>query len=486
MRNSTALLSILILLSTQIFAQSPVTQGLVAWYPFTGSASDLSGNQLNGTVMGATLTTDRFGNSNAAYHFNAADTQYILVPHDTLLNMSGSVSAAFWVYKTSYGGPDSSTAIMSVFHKGRDVHNSFGFYTVHFTDRFYVRNFGIDGANTDPVSSITLDTWHFVVGVHDMALNEIRLYVDGVLKQTMPGVNYSGNTQHPLVIGRHYKESDGTGGAAFPFDGKIDDLRLYNRVLSHQEILEIYNEPCSGYATLSPDSTVCAGEIVTLTGGGGDSYEWYPPMGAIVNTRDIQVDTDTTILLIAIKHNGCHDTASVHLTVHPESEITVSPDTTICQGKSVTLTASGGIHYTWVPQSGIPPVDSFFVVTPSSSTQYTVSITDSMGCVYERTILVEVEICTGISQAEADGIRVFPVPAKDDIFVEVAAIHPGTWQAVLVDLTGRTVRRDIWAINGGGQQQYFIIPIKGLPPGSYFLQLTHSQGSHLLQVVVHE
>jgi hypothetical protein len=45
------------------------TNGLVAYWPFSGNANDLSGNANNGTVSGATLTTDRFGNTNSAYSF---------------------------------------------------------------------------------------------------------------------------------------------------------------------------------------------------------------------------------------------------------------------------------------------------------------------------------------------------------------------------------------------------------------------------------
>ena len=44
--------------------------GLVAYYPFNGNANDESGNGHHGTVMGATLTSDRFGRPNKAYHFN--------------------------------------------------------------------------------------------------------------------------------------------------------------------------------------------------------------------------------------------------------------------------------------------------------------------------------------------------------------------------------------------------------------------------------
>ena len=55
-------------------AQNIPSDGLVAWWLFTGNASDSSGNGNNGTVNGATLTTDRFGNSNRAYSFNGTNS----------------------------------------------------------------------------------------------------------------------------------------------------------------------------------------------------------------------------------------------------------------------------------------------------------------------------------------------------------------------------------------------------------------------------
>ena len=51
-------------------AFADLKDGLVAYYPFNGNANDESGNGNNGTVNGATLTTDRFGNTNKAYSFN--------------------------------------------------------------------------------------------------------------------------------------------------------------------------------------------------------------------------------------------------------------------------------------------------------------------------------------------------------------------------------------------------------------------------------
>ena len=59
--------------------------GLVAFYPFCGNANDESGNGNNGTVNGATLTTDRFGNLNSAYSFSNST---ISVPYKSYLSFS--------------------------------------------------------------------------------------------------------------------------------------------------------------------------------------------------------------------------------------------------------------------------------------------------------------------------------------------------------------------------------------------------------------
>jgi len=62
------------------------TNGLVGWWPFNGNANDLSGNNNNGTVNGATLTADRYGNANKAYNFNGINN-YIEVLHSNSLNL---------------------------------------------------------------------------------------------------------------------------------------------------------------------------------------------------------------------------------------------------------------------------------------------------------------------------------------------------------------------------------------------------------------
>ena len=82
-------------LTTITIAQVPSyvpTNGLVGWWPFNGNANDESGNGNNGTVNGATLTSDRFGNASSAYSFDGVD-DYIEIQ----LNQSLSYTYSAWV-----------------------------------------------------------------------------------------------------------------------------------------------------------------------------------------------------------------------------------------------------------------------------------------------------------------------------------------------------------------------------------------------------
>jgi hypothetical protein len=89
------LLPAAILLSLNLIAQIP-SNGLVGYYPFSGNANDFSGNNNNGTVNGATLTSDRFGKLNSAYSFNGLGNS-ISIPHNnTMFDFTDSMSISIW------------------------------------------------------------------------------------------------------------------------------------------------------------------------------------------------------------------------------------------------------------------------------------------------------------------------------------------------------------------------------------------------------
>jgi hypothetical protein len=83
-------------LSINAFSQIP-TNGLVGYWPFSGNANDLSGNNLNGVIDSAILTVDRFGNPNSAYQFNGINSQIIIADND-LLDLTTNFSISSWFY----------------------------------------------------------------------------------------------------------------------------------------------------------------------------------------------------------------------------------------------------------------------------------------------------------------------------------------------------------------------------------------------------
>lgn len=232
-----AMLLFLVCSAQFIMAQVPSyvpTNGLVTYYPFNGNANDLSGNGYNGTNNGATLTTDRFGNVNSAYSFNGA-TNKIVLPLQQNNITAYSVSAWF---KTSTGGP-----ILS----GRGLSNQVGL-TLHSYSG--IPRYIADGPNVS-IGKITNNAyadnqWHNIVGVFNGAAGVINssqfsIYIDNVLvaqsnlTSTTSSVAPINNGTN-LLIGAHQVWTN----EAF-YNGIIDDLGIWNRALTQQEITAMYN-----------------------------------------------------------------------------------------------------------------------------------------------------------------------------------------------------------------------------------------------------
>ena len=122
--------AILVLATGQI-GWADLSDGLIAYYPFSGNANDASGNGHNGTVHGATLTTDRFGNPSSAYSFDGLK-DYVRVPDDPQLDGMNALTLSVWV------------KIDSVDHPEAEVLNKYFHYSdTRFDDSY---NMGIDPA----------------------------------------------------------------------------------------------------------------------------------------------------------------------------------------------------------------------------------------------------------------------------------------------------------------------------------------------------
>ncbi len=201
-----------------------LTDGLVAYYPFNGNANDESGNGNNGTVNGATLTTDRFVNSNKAYSFDGVN-DYIRSNTTIAINTNQATYSA-WVNFRSSG---SDVKQILEFKLGAGV---IFLETDNSTKIRFGMSDGITGSTLFSPEALPLNSWHYVSGTYDGSLQ--KLYIDGVkVAEASLSINVLSS---PINIG---KDSE------FNYqyiDGLIDDIRIYNRALSNAEIQSLYGE----------------------------------------------------------------------------------------------------------------------------------------------------------------------------------------------------------------------------------------------------
>ncbi len=118
-------------------------------------------------------------------------------------------------------------------------------------------------------------------------------------------------------------------------------------------------------------TTVCNGSSVTLTGGGASSYVWT---GGIIDGLSF-VPSSTTIYTVTGNTLGCTGTAIATVAVNPVPIVVVNA-ISICEGLSSTLTANGAATYVW--SNGDVEVSK--IVSPTSTTSYTVTGTNVIGC----------------------------------------------------------------------------------------------------------
>jgi len=119
--------------------------------------------------------------------------------------------------------------------------------------------------------------------------------------------------------------------------------------------------------SVSGNTTLCAGDATTLTASGADTYSWSS--GGTGTSEVIAPVSTTTITVTGISLAGCVDSATVTITVVPLPVVSVSGNSALCTGDSVTLTASGAATYSW--SSGGNGTNE--VVAPVSATTYTVT-----------------------------------------------------------------------------------------------------------------
>ncbi|MBK6634934.1 MAG: hypothetical protein IPG38_12050 [Chitinophagaceae bacterium] len=231
----------LLLAANVCFAQVDLNLGLKAYYPFSGNANDISGNNNNPVFNNATLTADRLGNPNSAYHFDGSSS-YMRILNSPTINTTNKLSLVAWVKPQGfYAGTCHGNSILM---KG-DADYLTGNYFLRYDDgpvsngnncsvpvdplrqNFY----GVGVASLPPgyTPYIQTNQWYSVIVTHDGTTS--KLYVDCVLKTSAPQGSATFTNSYDLYIGR-------LNSGSFPYwvNGDIDEIRIYDRALNVDEI----------------------------------------------------------------------------------------------------------------------------------------------------------------------------------------------------------------------------------------------------------
>jgi hypothetical protein len=207
----------------------PISRGLVAYYPFSGNADDASGNNLHGIVpeTGVTLVEDRFGNPESAYRFDKTDS--IIVPGFGINAPNEEITISIWA-------------------KGEDWESG-SIFDLHTTETPW--NPGTARICAQIYRIERNISWHFTSSYNGNTMQTIKQHIDGIGKwehyvfiggKNGRSIYRNGeliaqdsyyerfnNSNIPLLLGRKYK-------------GSLDDIKIYNRVITEAEIIELYSE----------------------------------------------------------------------------------------------------------------------------------------------------------------------------------------------------------------------------------------------------
>ncbi len=232
-RNALITLFVISLYAPVIPAQIP-TNGLVAYYPFSGNANDSSGNSHHGTPTNVTSSSDRFDNPNSSYFFMGS-ASYVRVDHDTVFNLNGSnaLTISCWV-KASMPVPSGGGIWCKATPSGPSNYCIVSNTANGDIFQLQINHYSINGSYSTPFYAGSTGVWHHIVVIYDSLVYKIyrdNLFVVQGAFNTIPVVNTS-----PLYFG------DDSDGNHEYFKGNLDDIRIYNRAISESEIQELYHE----------------------------------------------------------------------------------------------------------------------------------------------------------------------------------------------------------------------------------------------------
>jgi uncharacterized protein (TIGR02145 family) len=290
------------------------TNGLVGYWPFNGNANDESGNGNHGTVNGASMTTNRFNQPNSAYFFNGVNGTSIKTNYTGILGDS-SRTISFWtkrnalIYNASF-----------ILTWGKPTTNTFNIQGGNCYAAFVGKNgsgqpfIGIDngGSVIGTTTNSAIDSiWHNYTIVYNrntgQSVTNIKTYIDGILSQnnvSFAPKNINTVSDLKLTVGEYWSQ----GGDYRTYNGQIDDIAIYNRALTQQEITALYTGVVTKdiVASSGANGSISPSGTTSVNSGSSQTYTFTPNPGYWVDSvivNGVQVPSSSSYTFSNVTSN---------------------------------------------------------------------------------------------------------------------------------------------------------------------------------------
>jgi hypothetical protein len=225
--------------SSQIAGQGlgeSFSNGLVGYWKMDEnngtSINDSSGNNQTGSFVNSPeWLAGKYGSG--VNFVSTTGSHYIRVDNSTYLNPANTFTVGFWVnFDNQWGSWD------IVLGTGRWENEGgwhFGTWSSDSPGKISFHTASYAARNTSTTGTIDLDDqWHYIIGTYDNGI--AKIYIDGVLKDSDSSIPYESNS-NKLIFGA----GNNSDSPTYEFWGSIDEVRLYNRALSAEEVIDLYN-----------------------------------------------------------------------------------------------------------------------------------------------------------------------------------------------------------------------------------------------------
>lgn len=369
----------------QVNSQIP-TGGLIAHYMLNANAKDASGNGHDGIIHGTSNATDRFESANNALYFDGS-SDYIFVSNKPDLNPVLGITVAAWVKPRNYIGAGNDPIVDKPYYSHTSpfyqyhlaICGNYGIYPYSFGFNLSLNNQYM-GVSSQPIRW-SGDQWYLVVGTYDGV--KMRIFVNGQPGDSLlyPGKIDSFNTD--LFIARY-----GNTGVGTPVI--IDDIKIYNRGLTYEEIVKLYDyeKPLSIDLLLSNRGN-CVNQNVVFNYNGFSSFDsvaWNFGDG-ITSRQNLPSHVFTSSGNYQVTFTGYFRgqvfTKNSQIEIISIPVLKLKNDTVLCPGTSIIIDAGNNADsYKW--NNGLTQQ----AITTNTSGIYSVIKTNACGSVFD-TVKIE-------------------------------------------------------------------------------------------------